>query len=80
MLLEEIRDLELPIGEKTLTLDDLHSAREVFITSTTRELLPVESIDSHRLQGGRAICDRLRQAFSARVRNYIEPRRSPVYN
>ena len=80
VLLEEIGDTELTIREKPLVLDDLVSAREVFITSTTRELLPVESVEGLRIHGGRAQCDRLRQAFSARVDRYLKLRRNPVYN
>ena len=80
VLVEETRDLEVAISEKPLVLDDLSSAREVFITSTTRELLPVASIEGLHIQGGRAVCDRLRQAFSTRVKNYLSLRPKPVYN
>ena|SRR5579872_6885495 len=80
VLLEEIADRELTIGEKPLMLDDLVSAKEIFITSTTRELLPAGSIEGLRIKGGRAQCDRLRQAFSARVDHYLKLRRNPVYN
>jgi len=78
VLLEEIGDTT--IREKPLVLSDLASAREVFITSTTRELLPVQSVEGLSIQGGRAQCDRLRQAFSARVNHYLKLRRNPVYN
>jgi branched-chain amino acid aminotransferase len=80
VLLDEIGDPQLTIREKPLVLDDLVSAQEVFITSTTRELLPVESVQGLRIQGARARCDRLRQAFSAHVKSYLKLRRNPVYN
>ena len=80
VLLEEIRDPEIAIAEKPLVPADLSSASEVFITSTTRELLPVVSIEGLPIQGGRAVCDRLRQAFSAHVNNYVKLRPNPVYN
>ena len=80
VLLEEIRDPEVAIAEKPLLPADLTSASEVFITSTTRELLPVVSIEGLPVQGGRAVCDRLRQAFSAYVKNYVKLRPNPVYN
>jgi branched-chain amino acid aminotransferase len=80
VLLEETGRLGIAIGEKPLVPDDLRSAREVFITSTTRELLPVTSIEGWRTQGGRAVCDRLRHGFSARVEAYLNSRRHPVYN
>ncbi len=51
------RDPQRPIGigsrgrshdEKTLTLHDLYTADEVFITSTNRTLLGVSEISGHR--------------------------------
>ncbi len=80
VLLEEVRDGDIAVGEKTLFPDDLKSAREIFITSTTRELLPAAAIEGLEIQGGRAICDRLRDAFSARVKHSVSRRAKPVYN
>jgi branched-chain amino acid aminotransferase len=80
VLLEEIRDPEIAIAEKPLLPSDLSAASEVFITSTTRELLPVVNIEGLPVQGGRAVCDRLRRAFSAHVRSYVKLRPNPVYN
>ena len=80
VLLEEIRDPEIAIAEKPLLPADLSSASEVFITSTTRELLPVVSIEGLPIQGGRAVCDRLRKVFSAHVNQYVKLRPNPVYN
>jgi branched-chain amino acid aminotransferase len=45
ILLEEIRPEGFSIAEKTLLPADLEAADEVFITSTTRELLAVESVE-----------------------------------
>jgi branched-chain amino acid aminotransferase len=80
VLLEEMQDLDIAIGEKTLVPDDLKSAREIFITSTTRELLPATAIEGLEVQGGRAVCDRLRTAFASHVNNSISLRPKPVYN
>lgn len=80
VLLEEIRDLAIAIAEKPLLPADLSAASEVFITSTTRELLPAVSIEGLQIQGGRAVCDRLRQVFSNNVKNYLKLHRNPVYN
>ena len=80
VLLEDLRDLDISIREKRVMPDDLRSAAEVFITSTTRELLPVTDIEGLRIPGGRAVCDRLRHAFSERVKAYLNARRNPVYN
>jgi len=83
VLLEEIHVAGIEIGEKTLTPSDLESADEVFITSTTRELLPAASIqglsaEPLKIRGGRAVCDRLRQAFSANTAAYVAAHRKPV--
>jgi branched-chain amino acid aminotransferase len=80
VLLEDLRELDIGVGEKRVMLDDLRSAAEVFITSTTRELLPVTNIEGLSIPGGRAVCDRLRDAFSERVKAYLNARRNPVYN
>src|SRR4029077_2890378 len=44
VLLEEVQVPGLKIQEKVLGLKDLEAADEVFLTSTTREVLPVLSI------------------------------------
>jgi len=78
VLLEEVQIPGFEIGEKTLLPQDLESADEVFITSTTRELLPVASIEGLHVKSGHAICDRLQQAFSSRVEKYTAARRTPI--
>jgi branched-chain amino acid aminotransferase len=78
VLLEEVKIAGLEIGEKTLFPQDLESADEVFITSTTRELLPVASIEGLHIKPAHAICDRLQQAFSSRVEKYTAARRTPI--
>jgi branched-chain amino acid aminotransferase len=80
VLLEEIHHPEIAIAERPLVPQDLSSASEVFITSTTRELLPVLSIEGLTINGGRVVCDRLRQAFSEHASNYVKLHRNPVYN
>lgn len=71
VLLGEIHAPGIRIGEKTLMPTDLEYAEEVFITSTTRNLLPVARIEDEKV--GRA--DRTRQAlqraFSEFVQRYI---------
>ena len=57
---------------------DLESADEVFITSTTRELLPVTYIEGLHVRGGRAVCDQLRAAFRDQVDAYVKARRRTV--
>ncbi len=62
----------LPATERTLTLDDLRRATEVFITSTSRELLPVAHIADHRVpQAPGPVAKRLQDAFSGYVTQYF---------
>jgi branched-chain amino acid aminotransferase len=75
ILLEEIREPGLRIKEETLTPADLESADEVFITSSTRDLLPVVSIEGLHIKGGRAVRDQLQQAFRAYADSYVAARR-----
>jgi branched-chain amino acid aminotransferase len=74
-LLEDISAPDIAISEKTLMPADLESADEVFITSTTRELLAVTSVDGLRLKpsSGEAR-QRLQAAFTDRTRAYVAAR------
>ena len=75
VLLEDIRVAGFSIGEKTLMPADLESADEIFITSTTRELLPVASVEGLQLRAtDHSVRARLQQAFSAHVRAYTAAR------
>ena len=51
VLLTEIRVPGVVFEERDLRLADLEEADEVFITSTTRDLLPVLSVEGLRLRG-----------------------------
>lgn len=75
VLLSEIRVPGIEIGEKDLLPADLESAGEVFITSTTRDLLPVFEIEGN--ETGRADGARLalQAAFSEYVRCYVAEHR-----
>jgi branched-chain amino acid aminotransferase len=63
ILLEEIRAPNISIGERTLLPSDLEAADQVFITSTTRNLLPVLEIERLRLRQSSAALEALSQAF-----------------
>jgi branched-chain amino acid aminotransferase len=71
VLLGEIHVPGFPIVEKTLRLEDLYNADEVFITSTTRLLLPVEQIEDR--PAGRTNDARiaLSKAFGDFVHRYV---------
>jgi branched-chain amino acid aminotransferase len=77
VLIEEIRPSSgLRVTEKTLFPADLESADEVFITSTTRELLPVVEIQGLKVKGGRVLCDSLVGELKQYVQGYLSGRRA----
>ncbi len=79
VLLEEIRPMSgLRVSEKVLFPADLESADEVFITSTTRELLPVVEIQGLKVKGGSAICSTLVTELKGYVQGYLSSRKASV--
>jgi branched-chain amino acid aminotransferase len=78
LLLEEIRVPGITVSERVLYANDLESADEVFITSTTRDLMPVASIDGLTIQQGRTVRDQLQRAFSAYTTAYVSGRMREV--
>jgi branched-chain amino acid aminotransferase len=74
LLLEEIKVAGLTMEEKTLLTSELESADEIFITSTTRDLMPVASVEGLEIRGGRAVRDRLQKAFAAYTSAYVAAR------
>jgi branched-chain amino acid aminotransferase len=73
LLLEQVKGFD--IREKTLFPKDLESADEVFITSTTRELMPVASIQGLKIRGARAMTDQIQVAFTKYVESYVASKR-----
>ncbi len=75
-------DIHLPgikIGEKALMPADLESADEVFITSTTRNLLPVLQIEEKKVGRSERARQVLAKAFSEFIKRYVaEARRTPA--
>jgi len=72
VLLEIGEQVRLPIEEKTLSVKELYEAEEVFITSTSRELLPVSQIEDHRVpQAPGPATTRLSKAFSNYLADYF---------
>jgi branched-chain amino acid aminotransferase len=77
VLLEEVRIPGINLLERGLTIEELHLAREVFITSTTRGLLPVREIAGRPLSmPGGEVCEQLLRGFESAVRNDLARRRS----
>jgi len=71
VLLEEVRISGLSICERTLTLPDLERADELFITSSTRDLLPVREIEGLQIRFGSNVQNLLQSAFEEHRRQYI---------
>jgi branched-chain amino acid aminotransferase len=78
VLLEELRVPGLAVEERVLLPSDLEAADEVFLASTTRELLPVASIEGMTIRSGQVARDRLQRAFTAYIESYVAARRGPV--
>lgn len=75
-LIEEVRLPDLEIVDKTLHPQDLEAADEVFLTSTTRELLPVVSVEGYRLKASaHPVRERLQGAFTSCVQAYVAARK-----
>jgi branched-chain amino acid aminotransferase len=66
------------VAERTLSIEDLYRADEVFITSTTRDLLPVREIAGRALNSNSAVRERLADAFRDFVARDIARRKPAV--
>jgi branched-chain amino acid aminotransferase len=71
VLLGDVRVPGIRIGEKTLMPTDLELADEVFITSTTRDLLPVFHIEDKKIGRSQRARQALAGAFSEFLRTYV---------
>lgn len=71
ILLSEVQVAGYRVSERTLTMDEFDNADEVFITSTTRDLLPVLSIDGRAMKNVGHVRPVLQAAFSRYADEYI---------
>ena len=78
VLLGEIHVPGIQIGEKTLMPADLESAEGVFITSTTRNLLPVAQIEQRQVGRAEKTLLVLQEAFAEYVNRYVAEQRPSV--
>ena len=63
----------LEIREETLPLDVLRSADEVFITSSTKDVLPVHAVDDRDLSADRPVTTELRRVFRSNAERDSDP-------
>jgi len=75
VVVEELRVPGITVVERPLSVDDLHKADEVFITSTTRGLLPVREIAGRPRSLQSTVCSRLLAAFDSFVSADIASRK-----
>ncbi len=78
LLLGEIAVDRIPVAEKTLLIKDLEEADEMFISSTTRGVLPVLSINGRPSPGAGEITRALEAAFGRYVDAYVASHRRDV--
>lgn len=78
ILLTEVRVPGCTVREGHLMPDDLYSAHGVFITSTTRELLPVFSVAGTQLNREDTIREALQREFSTYCDRYVESARQSL--
>lgn len=78
LLLDELRVPGLRIEERELTPSQLESADGVFITSTTRDVLPVIEIDGTPLSQSPEKVEELRRALVEYRAGYIAKQRHPA--
>lgn len=71
LLLEQIRVEGIEVVEAVLTLDDLAAADGVFISSSTRDLLPVESIEGLPVNHVDSVREKLIEAYRAYEAAYV---------
>lgn len=77
VLLEELGSNGAAVQERTLTLEDLYAADEVFITSSNRGLLSVERIGARRLRAESwPVMEQLRDRFQDYVADYCRQRQA----
>lgn len=74
LLLEEIRVPGIEVREQPLTLDDLERASGLFISSSTRELLPVSEVEGVSIQAETAVTSALLEAYNRYEHQYVSQR------
>ena len=76
VLMEIAGEANTNVVEQTMKLEDLHSADEVFMTSTNRNVIGVKEIAGHTIADGKTgpLTRKLDEAFEAYINDYVERR------
>ncbi len=72
LLLGDARPADVPVIERTVTLDDVYRARAAYVTSTTRNLLPILSVEGKPLRRESLLGPKLAAGFDAFFSSYIQ--------
>lgn len=75
LLLGEVQAPGYKVTAKPIKPADLEAADEVFITSTTRDLLPVVQVEDKKVGRGSAAREALTRAFRAYIARYVADHR-----
>jgi branched-chain amino acid aminotransferase len=75
LLTEEIQVPGVRVVAQTMFPNDLETADEVFISSSTRELLPVMLIEGLNIRSGERVKNLLQNAFSDYINRYVSAHR-----
>ena len=70
MKIIELAKEHFEVFEKTITLEDIRKAKEVFISSSTKLILPVNCIDDHLMTGSRPVTSKLYDLFQQLQRDH----------
>jgi branched-chain amino acid aminotransferase len=63
----------IEIREESLPLDVLQSADEVFITSTTKDVLPIHALDDRTMPADRPVTSELLRIFRSNAERDSDP-------
>lgn len=75
LLLGDARPGDVPVVERPIGLDELYEARAAFVTSTTRNLLPVFSVEGRSLRRDSFLGPKLAAALDSYVAAYVAKRK-----
>jgi branched-chain amino acid aminotransferase len=78
VLLGEVQAPGFQVSARAFTPEDLEAADEVFITSTTRDLLPVMEVEGKKVGPKGAAREALTRAFGEYLRKYVAEHRQAV--
>lgn len=71
LLLGDARPVDVPVVERPIGLHELYEARASFVTSTTRNLLPVSSVEGRTIRRDSLLGPKLAAALDSYVAAYV---------